>query len=373
MPVDSAAAIEACYDAALDFRRWPEALQKLANSVGATSCVIRTQDRAHPFRSDQRRRAVTPDSLEHAEFAALWLQRIEGAADPHSIRPKQPANTFFVEDQLTTQEQREALPYYQEIARPGNREWWASLCVSVNSRCWHLSLFRDSRRGRFYQNEAGDFLRLATDIKRIISTAEKVWDTAVSTSLASLDQFNCAAMLLNCGGQVSKINQRAEGLLATGLAVHQGRIRAKDRASDVGLQELIASALAGRIGDAAQPEPAIIRRDLSPWLLAEALPMTRLARDLFNGGEVLLYFSDLTSEPMPSEQLLTRVFRLSPAEARLASTLATGKGIGAASDRLAISRETARTQLQAIFEKTGARRQAELAAILSRLRGSQKG
>jgi hypothetical protein len=47
-----APAIEACYDAAFEFKRWPEALQKLADALGASSCVIRTSDPSHPFRCD---------------------------------------------------------------------------------------------------------------------------------------------------------------------------------------------------------------------------------------------------------------------------------------------------------------------------------
>lgn len=95
--------------------------------------------------------------------------------------------------------------------------------------------------------------------------------------------------------------------------------------------------------------------------------MTSFAHDLFNGGDTLVYFTGLAAERAPNERLLRRAFQLTAAEARLASSLAAGGGIDAASARLAISRETARTQLRAIFAKTGTRRQAELTALLSRL------
>jgi DNA-binding CsgD family transcriptional regulator len=106
--------------------------------------------------------------------------------------------------------------------------------------------------------------------------------------------------------------------------------------------------------------------------LAEAIPMTSFAHDLFNGGDKLVYFTDLLTARPQSAQLLGQTFQLTAAEARLASILAAGEGIGAASARLAIGRETARTQLRAILHKTGTRRQAELAALLSRLRPSSQ-
>src|SRR4051794_11237000 len=109
-----APAIEACYDAAFEFKRWPQALQKLADTLGATSCVIRTGDQTHPFKSDQRHPTVSkPDSTEHAEFSALWLERIEGAPYPYSDRRGPLGNSFVVEDEITTPEQRRILPYYQ--------------------------------------------------------------------------------------------------------------------------------------------------------------------------------------------------------------------------------------------------------------------
>ena len=364
-----APAIEVCYDAAFDFKRWPEALQKLADALGATSSVIRTSDHTHPFRCDQRHRTVTPDSTEHAEFAALWLERIEGAPDPHTDLGWKSANCFIVEDEITTPEQRKALPYYQEIARPGNREWWAAVHVEVKNRRWSLSMFRDARRGAFDVSEADYFVNVAPDLRRIISLAEKVWDISIGPSLTLLDRLNCAAVLLDCRGYVTRFNEHTEGLFGSDLMIRHGRIHAADRTSDARLQGLIGSASVTKLAEEpARAEPVVIARNGSPWLLAEVVPMTAFAHDLFNGGDTLLYFTDLMAERAPCERLLSQTFQLTAAEARLASSLAAGEGIGAASDRLGIGRETVRTQLRAIFAKTGTSRQAELTALLSRLR-----
>jgi DNA-binding CsgD family transcriptional regulator/PAS domain-containing protein len=361
-----APAIEACYDAAFESKRWPQALQKLADSLGATSCVIRTRDQTHPFRFDQRPAPMSrPDSTEHAEFTALWLERIEGAPYPHCDRLAQLGNSFVVEDEITTPEERRVLPYYQEIARPGNREWWAAVRVVVKNRGWTLSVFRDARRGPFYPSEADHFLTVAPDLRRIISMAEKVWDASIGPSLTALDQLNCAAAVLDSRGCLTRCNEHAEALFGPDLTIRHGRLRAADRASDARLQRLTEAAVSP--SGSVWAEPVVIARNGSPWLLAEAMPMTSFAHDLFNGGDTLLYFTDLVAAWAPSERLLGRTFQLTAAEARLASSLAAGEGIGAASARLAISRETVRTQLRAIFAKTGTRRQAELTALLSRL------
>lgn len=370
-----AAAIEACYDAAFEFARWPEALQKLADSLDASSCVIRTGDNAHPFRVNQSRpTALRPDSTEHAEFSALWLERIEGAPQPHFERSKQlakPSISFVVEDEITTPEERKVLPYYQEIARPGHREWWAEIRFKVKNRPWCLNMFRDARRGPFDLREAGHFLRVAPDLSRIISVAEKVWDVSVGSSLDTLDRLNCPAALLDCRGYVARFNKQAEALLGSGLIVRHRRIHAADRASDDRLQVLTAAAVSSHRGASVRGEPVVIARNGTPWLLAEAMPMTSIAHDLFNSGDTFLYFTDLVAKHVPSERSLSRTFRLTAAEARLASSLAAGEGIDAASAKLAIGRETARTQLRVIFAKTGTNCQAELIALLSRFRRAQ--
>ncbi|CDX19378.1 Transcriptional regulator, LuxR family (modular protein) [Mesorhizobium sp. ORS 3324] len=372
-----APAIEDCYDAAFDFGRWPRALQNLADSLGVTSCAIRTHDSTHPFRSDQRQRTrPTPDSLEHAEFTELWVENARDAPDPHPEReprlPK-PVPCFTVEDEISTPEERRLLPYYQEIARPGHRELWAAVVFPVKRRKWVLSMYRDAKSvGPFDMSEADHFLRVAPDLARVISLAEKIWEVSLDPALAVLDQFNCAAALLDSRGCLRRCNKRADALFDAGLAARNGHIHAADRESDSRLQRMIKAAVACARDGTFLAGPEDVVRDGSFWLLAEIVPMTSFVRDLFNGGDFLLCFTDLVSEKVPSERLLGQVFRLTAAEARLASCLTTGGGIEAASARLAIGRETARTQLKAILAKTGTHRQAELTALLSRFKASPR-
>jgi DNA-binding CsgD family transcriptional regulator len=60
-------------------------------------------------------------------------------------------------------------------------------------------------------------------------------------------------------------------------------------------------------------------------------------------------------------------FRLSPAEARIALGIARGQTLAAIAANNGISVQTVRTQLKAIFSKTGVHRQAELALLIGRL------
>ena len=59
-------------------------------------------------------------------------------------------------------------------------------------------------------------------------------------------------------------------------------------------------------------------------------------------------------------------FGLTAAEFRLARKLASGFTLEDASAHLGISKNTARTQLRGLFEKTGTHRQSDLVALLHR-------
>jgi DNA-binding CsgD family transcriptional regulator len=110
-----------------------------------------------------------------------------------------------------------------------------------------------------------------------------------------------------------------------------------------------------------------MRRDGKAPLLIRVLPLAAAAHSPFLGARALLLLCELRAKPAPEPALLARAFGLTLAEARLAALLATGIALEAAAQRLGVSRETARTQLKAVFAKTETHRQSELVALLAQL------
>lgn len=66
------------------------------------------------------------------------------------------------------------------------------------------------------------------------------------------------------------------------------------------------------------------------------------------------------------ERLLRDLYGLTPAESRLAMSLAHGRSLTAAAAEAGITRHTAHTQLASVFAKTGASTQLELVRLLHR-------
>jgi DNA-binding CsgD family transcriptional regulator len=114
----------------------------------------------------------------------------------------------------------------------------------------------------------------------------------------------------------------------------------------------------------AEGSPVVIKEAGEPPLVVY------LATDARTGCEDF-QIVDLGELPAPTAEVLNALFGLSAAEARLAQLLARGESVESAARALDVKPTTARSQLAAIFEKTGTRRQAKLVALLSRLAHTQ--
>jgi DNA-binding CsgD family transcriptional regulator len=72
-----------------------------------------------------------------------------------------------------------------------------------------------------------------------------------------------------------------------------------------------------------------------------------------------------------SQERISGLFGLTPAEARVAVAIMGGASTREAAAALGVSFHTVRHQLQSMLEKTGASRQSELVAMLMRAVGPQ--
>jgi DNA-binding CsgD family transcriptional regulator len=167
---------------------------------------------------------------------------------------------------------------------------------------------------------------------------------------------------------LARLGREPSDLLGDDFNLVQGRPAAHEPASNWRLQHLVSSALHAALGGAQSCAPIVVDRDEAPWLLVEAMPVTAFGSDLFSSGRAILLLTDLRSPLRPEATQLCAAFGLTVAEAKLAAKLASGSGIDGAAASLGVSRETARTQLKAVFGKTNTRRQAELAALVARIR-----
>jgi DNA-binding CsgD family transcriptional regulator len=78
----------------------------------------------------------------------------------------------------------------------------------------------------------------------------------------------------------------------------------------------------------------------------------------------IAFITDPSAAPAPEPEQLIELYRLTPAEARLAIALANGDGLQEVAGQIGISLNTAKTQLQSIYGKTGTDNRAKLTKLL---------
>jgi len=129
--------------------------------------------------------------------------------------------------------------------------------------------------------------------------------------------------------------------------------------------DMFARSLAALQGEAAsrpaQTIPVAATVDHPP-LAFSLLPMTGVA----GATLVVLVVTAIGALGVPPTDLLERLFALAPAEARVASLIASGASPRQAAIELGLSEGTVRTTLKHVFVKIGVSRQSELAALLAK-------
>jgi len=182
--------------------------------------------------------------------------------------------------------------------------------------------------------------------------------------IEALDWLEYGVLLVNEEARVCFINQRAQQLVQSQeLNIHGRQLRAPSVTQTMALHELI-TRYARQNGEIACPTDANYHR-LGRLMLQFAAVSPGLSLGMGSAKRLVAVFvidPDRVSDPTP--QQLQLQFGLTPAEAQLACEIAKGEGLIACARNIGISRATASTHLQRIFEKTGTRRQAQLVRVI---------
>lgn len=209
---------------------------------------------------------------------------------------------------------------------------------------------------------------LAHEIK-ILQRFDGAWKIVCLTGVApGIGREDAPRIELRADGRVVSINTLARERLTShaGLMVSGGRLRARSRAFDAGLQEaversrksLATSLPPGFFGEQASVVPLGEDEEGHPvfcWVMAEQ-------------ERVLITFDDAFLLRRRLE-MAAATLGLSPAQLNLAEYLASGHDLARAAQSLGVSVNTVRTQVRRMFEKTGSHNQAALVSRLLNVQG----
>ncbi len=199
---------------------------------------------------------------------------------------------------------------------------------------------------------------------KIFQRIDGVWKIGcLALMQGTVEHVTCPLIEVDADARVLWMNRQAQDRMRDhpGLVVAAGRLRTRRRDRN--------AALRAAIGWAFQELKCQVPPRLAPKQ-ARAVPLgeddaaaQRYCWVLLEDGKALVSFDDAHTVARRIE-LAQEVYGLSPAQVRLAHLILDGQDLAAASAVLGVSVNTLRTQLQRMFDKTGARNQAALVRAL---------
>lgn len=265
--------------------------------------------------------------------------------------------------------------FYQDfLAKYGWFRWNGMTLAPVGGMQVSLSVHRGIGQAPATADERRVIIQLAPHLERAVRLTLRLGDLQAERDalVERIQNLGTAIVELDRKGCVLRANRAAEAvvLAADGLAIREGRLEIADSSAARQFERMLR--LSMKVADRG------VYADAGPATMQVARPSGRRAYELslaplsrgalgVGGPAVLVFISDPEARAKSIGEVVRGMFGLTPAEARVAVSLADGKSIADIADMFGRSKHTIRDQTRAILGKTGVSRQAELVALLLRL------
>ena len=270
---------------------------------------------------------------------------------------------FLTDSDLHTQAELENLPMYTEFLNPRGCAAGAATLIQ-GGRDDAMVVAIEGFPSHQHSRAATRFLnRLRPHLCRALMLSSEI-ETARQNSL--LDAFNAvgtAIGLLDVNGSLRAASSEFQAHLGELIHDTPARLKLSDPSADarfVQAMENIENWGPG-ISIALRDEHKVGRAILN------LVPATRDALQLFNHVAAFAVISRARNDLLPDANIISALFDLTPAEARIARAIAEGLTPSEIARRYNVSRETVRSQLKRVLLKTSTKRQSELSLLVSRL------
>ena len=380
------AVVDQIYQCALEPTAWPRTLVAIADWLESKNAVLYT-----PLEPKESDRFVLFSHGFSAQSTEIWRgKHTELDVWTHVAAQRQliAEGVSVLGTELVPLEELKRTRWYDEYLRVDDiPELMAGVIFdgqTPNTLATVCSMFRGEQQPPFDADDLARFRLLLPHISRALGVMYRLRqaDLQVANSLASLERLATGVLLVAQPATVVFANRAAQRMLRAedGLRVRglphgghrlEAETPAQHEALDAALRQIM---LDGDLLHATHFGKAL-RVDrpsgLAPYVLRlSALPgHNEFGRD-GTMPRAIVFLNDSAESPRIEPELLMELYRLSPAEARLAVTLSEGDELAEAAQRHGISPNTAKSQLQSIYAKTGTDNRARLTKLLLALASS---
>jgi DNA-binding CsgD family transcriptional regulator/PAS domain-containing protein len=345
---------------------WPDTLHDLAQACGAEGIAVHRADGVNTLGTVISKGSA---SLYH-DFVTRWR-----APELNSHRARGLAllsrgwRGAFTENDIFTPEQLARDPFQQEFMSPAGFTSFAGMVLAkMPGLMLSASIYRRPQQGPYQSGEIELINKLVAQLRAASEVALRI---GMSSARRMADAFTAAGhpiALIGLDGRIIEMSASFERLIGNGVLVRGGRLGSSEPDADRAIAAAVNRAIHhDGLMRGAEASVVLPRRSGLRPLLAQVVPVIGAAHDILHLVSAIAILTDLEAAACgPGETALQRAFGLSPAEARLAAQIAIGRTLPDIAQAEAMSRETLRSRLKSIFDKTGTSRQAELVLLLSK-------
>ena len=354
------------YDAASDPKLWPIFLEDFADIVGGTTTSVIVNDVKN--RMGNLAVAVRMDPHwqhkydEHYVGVDCW-----GANGMHLTTGDVVTGQMLCPDSLLQKSE-----FFNDFLRPmGAMHEFCGVIRKDQSVFTVISSLRPRRSGPFGEDEIRLLKTLMPHLQRAVQLHQRIATLESQAQWAS-DTFDRLAMgliILGAGGKILIINQQAANIIKQndGLKIASDSLSTERHAETKRLQQLIHGAAASASGKSLNSGGAMTISRPSVRRAFEILVVPLRLTTSWKGPDrasAAVFITDPETQPEAQQAVLSRLYDLTPAEARLAAAMMQGTSLEQIASEFGLARNTVRSQLQKIFQKTSVKRQAELVRLL---------
>ena len=232
-----------------------------------------------------------------------------------------------------------------------------------------FSFMRSRRDGQYGEEEVRRLTPLLPHLKRAMRLNFQLGllESKVSALESLVDRIAAPVMFIDRKGALLFANSTGQEILSQArfLVARNGRVEPRNVKQAAEYDEVLGAALwqGTKIADRGTSMRLRSCDGSTALLFAEALHGQADFVGTPHADLALLLNCPVDGPPIAIPRL-QRVLGLTPAEARMAERLVSGKSLEQISGELNLSRETLKSQLRSLFMKTGTHRQGQLIAFL---------
>jgi DNA-binding CsgD family transcriptional regulator len=331
----------------------------LSAEVGAFSTSVITSSGNDVFRS-----VCSPGIQEMMDRFSQSELRFQ---NPRPARHLERSAFSFLRDQdLMSDDELAADRIYNEFLRPiGLGYTVGDMIVEPSGHVIIFDIIKRQDRGPFSLDDVAKLNMLKPDLARAALMSSRLAFQEAKNIASTLSPIGLPAAVVGDDESVIAMNPEMEAMyprLRTGarsrLSLHKSR-------ANLLLQESLKQVRRGVVPfDQSIPVQADFEE---PAFILHLLPVRRNARDVFSKSALVVIATLIGEVGPPDLRVISGLFDLTAAEARVAREIAVGTSVEDLATKLFISRETVRSHLKHIYTKTGTARLSQLAILLSGL------